>query len=140
MTALAGSPFLARSTRDRGYPLDDLEVVEKEISRAASRCLSAIGRQRAREGHSHVTAGRVIVVVSPEGGCEEGSWKEEDGLDLFFRTDGKSGRRDEEERRRDGDVTVGPHGESANSSFVEPPMTTSSPRRFLAGWAQQRSL
>lgn len=54
----------------------------------------------------------------------------------LFSTDGKSGRRDEEERRRrDGDVTVGPHGESANSSFVEPPMTTSSPRHFLASWA-----
>lgn len=55
----------------------------------------------------------------------------------LFSTDGK--RAGGETKRRggggDGDVTVGPHGESANSSFVEPPMTTSSPRRFLAGWA-----
>lgn len=79
----------------------------------------AIGRQRAREGHSHVTASRVIVVVSPEGDCEESSWKE-DGLDLFFQRVGRAGG-ETKGRGDDGDVTVGPRSESANSSFVESP-------------------
>lgn len=103
----------------------------------------AIGRQRAREGHSHVTAGRVIVVVPPEGGCEDGgceenSWKEdgrevggceegswkEDGLDLFFREGSLAAGGETKGRGGDGDVTVASGrvgAESANSSFVEPP-------------------
>lgn len=96
----------------------------------------AIGRQRAREGHSHVTAGRVIVVVSSEGGCEEGSWKE-DGLDLFFRQMERAGG---ETKRRggDGDVTVASSRAASQRIPHRATMTTSSLRYFLVSLGEAK--
>lgn len=67
-------------------------------------------------------------VVSPEGGCEEGSWKE-DGLDLFFRPGGWGGKT--KRRRGDGDVTVGPAMEPSCAASQRIPRSSSHHDDFI---------
>jgi len=125
---------LSRSGERReieGYPLDDPEVAEKEISPSGVQVSLAIGRQRARKGPArrNVTAGQSHRVVSPEGGCEEGSHVKGGVWTSLFdvRTDGQAagGR----EGGEGGEMEMSPSGptERRVSEFLSSTMTTSSP-------------